>query len=263
MRITSRNAIVFFFAVLAAGLAGRAGADTTLHYQVSRDNNTEPLVLKAQPGEIRVEGAAVGGQFKWMVYRSADNTLYAVDPERELYLALDPAAIDRIAQQMDAMRADLRQRLDEMPIGQRKFVKSQVGDFLKQPEGEPATMKIDMSGAEAQVNQVACRKGQIINRGQPAGELCVASTDALGLTNAEFDAYKGLYKLINSLQAAMSSDAVQAPDITTLSGVPVRMRIESSGMTETLEQVAHHPLPDKLFEIPEGYQRKEPQDLMQ
>ncbi len=258
----AKSSRVMAIAVVAFGLALPAIADTTLHYQVSRGESTAPMVLKARDGEIRIEGAAIGRQFQWMVFRSAENTLYAVDPQRRIYLALDQAAIERIAQQMDAMRADLRKRIKKMPIGKRKFVESQIGDFIEQSENGTSEMKIKMDGAEAKVNDIACRTGRITTGGQPAGTLCVASTDALGLTNAEFDAYQGLYSLINGLQTAMSGDAASAPDLATLRGVPVSMAIESSGVAQTLEEIEHQPLPDDLFEIPQRYERRDPQDLM-
>lgn len=237
-----------------------ANADTTLQYRVSKGDNAAPMVLKARSNEVRMEGSALGAGFNWMVYRGDDDTLYAVDPQRQVYYGVDAAAIDRLSLRLAALRDDLRERLKTLPEEQQAIIRSQMGLFLDESAPEPLTMKIDMIDAVAsEVNGIACAKGWITAGDQPIGEICVASPQALGLTGAEFTAFQSLYELTASLQTALSQQAASVPDISALDGVPVSLRIEFNDFSQTLERVTHDPLPDFLFEIPENYRREGPQ----
>ncbi|HET8790321.1 MAG TPA: hypothetical protein VFM75_03870 [Modicisalibacter sp.] len=247
-------------AMSIAGMHLPAHGDTTLHYRVSKGENAAAMVLKARANEIRMEGAALGAGFNWMVYHGADDTLYAIDPQRKVYYGVDAAAIDQLSIRLAALRDDLRERLKTLPEEQQAIVRSQMGAFLDESAIEPLVMAIDMGAADTiEVNGIACDRGRITAEGQPIGEICVASPQALGLTGAEFDAFQNLYDLTASLQAAFSQQAASIPDVSTLNGVPVSMHIEFNDFRQTLERVTHDPLPDYLFEVPENYRREGPQ----
>lgn len=254
-----RRDLIAAIVIFAAG-ALPANADTTLQYRVSKGENAAPMVLKARAGDIRMEGSALGAGFNWMVYHSAEDTLYAIDPQRKVYYGVDAAAVEQLSLRLATLRDDLRERLKTLPKEQQELIRSQMGSFLDESVADPLTMEIDMSGAEAvDVNGVACNRGKITAGDQPIGEICVATPQALGLTDAEFDAFQSMYDLTASLQAALSQQAASIPDVSALNGVPVSMRIEFNDFRQTLERVSHDPLPDYLFEVPENYRREGPQ----
>ncbi len=255
-----RARIVVFLAALLLPLT--AAADTTLHYQVSHGGDSRPMTLKARSGAVRVEGAAMGERFKWMVYRSADDTLYAFDPQGKVYLPLNEAAIEQIGQQLKERRARRQEQLENAPTWQRKFAESQGEEFLRSRDQRPEAVEIRMGDETGEIDGVACRKGQLVTRGDKAGELCAASIEAIGMSRDEFAAYHGLYKLINHLQSALSGAAAKAPDLTTLDGVPISMHMESGRITQSLHDVTHEALDDDLFDIPDGYRRQEPWNLV-
>lgn len=261
MWVNARGVSVVLVFVLAVGLCGPAAGGTTLRYQVTRDDKTSTMAVLMQPGAVRVEGAGVAGHFEWMVYHGADNTLYAVNPKRKLVLALDEAGINRLEQRLNAKRARLRQQLKDMPAQKRRFVKSQVGGLLERSTEKGGGLRVKMTGKTTRVAGVICRTGRIMAHGRAVGAFCVASAEALGIEAAAFDAYQGLYRLINGLRSAMVGES-DLPNFATLGGVPVRVRLEYSGAARTLQAVTHQPLPDGQFQIPEDYQLKQPADLL-
>lgn len=261
MSILSRTVRLVPALLLAAGVCAPAAADTTLHYQVVRKDGSVPMQIQMQPGAVRIEGAPLVGRFEWLVYQSADNTLYAVNSKQQTVLVLDAAGIDRIEQRMSAMRARLRERLEDLSAARRKFIKTQIGGLLKPSADAGAALRVEMTDNKTRVADVACRTGRIMAHGTPVGELCVASVAALDMTEAAFDAYQGLYRLINRLRSAMIGES-DMPNFATLGGVPVRVHLDYSGVTRTLQEVTHQPLPDELFKVPEDYQRRRPTDVL-
>lgn len=262
MGINWRTASVVMVFILAVGLARPAASDTTLRYQVAQGTETTPLVVSVRSDVVRFKSGAMHGRFKWMVYRKSDNTLYAVSPEQKTVLVLNPASIARIEQWMESKRADLRERMKQMPSWKRKFMDSQVGDLLNHSAREASALRVEMTDDATQVAKVVCRMGRITVDSLEVGQLCVAPAAALDMSGEAFDAYQGLYRLIGGLQTAMTGTASDTPDIAALDGIPVRMHIKTSGITQTLQHVTHRPLPDDPFNIPQDYRRKQALDLL-
>lgn len=261
MWIDSRTVGATLVLVTVACLCGPARADTTLRYQVARKDGSAPMVVKLQPGAVRIEGAPVVGRFEYMVYRSADDTLYAVSTQAETVLALNSEGIAAVQKRMSAMRERLRERLKHLPADKRRFIKKQIGDLLE-PSTDPGdALRVEMTDKKTRVADVACRTARIMAHGTAVGELCVASVSALGLKAAAFDAYQGLYRLINGLRSAVVGES-DMPNFATLGGVPVRVRLDYSQVSKTLQEMTHAPLADDVFAIPEGYQRKRATDIL-
>lgn len=242
-------------AVLAAliglvGVAGPAAADTTLTY-VGASGQTEVYIT---PDAVRIDGDGRG----WQLYKRDDPAIVSVAPDDQTYTRLDKNTAGQIRHQMDALRARIENRLQQIPKDRRAAARQAMADKVPGLNGESGSVGLDRTGATDRVDGISCNVFQIVRGGQPASKMCIASADALGLSDDSFDTVKSMFALLRDMLHGTGLEGIGLP-YQNLSGMPVRFEDSLSGERRELAAISHDKIPDSRFSIPDNFVEQKPQ----
>lgn len=235
-------------AAIVIGLAAPAArADTTLVYAGADGRYTVYL----RPGDVRIDDTGT----EWQLYHGKDPAILSVSPQTQSYTRLDKDAAGAIRQQMDALRARIEARLQQLPANARPAARAAMAEQVPGLDSRKHSLGLDRTGERGSVAGVSCQIVQIVRDGQPADKMCVASTQALGISNPSFATVKSMFALLQSMLAGTGFETIGLP-YQSLSGMPVRFVDSVSGERRALISVSHETLPDSRFEIPDDYIEK-------
>lgn len=186
----------------------------------------------------------------WMLYDHGADTLFVVDEQRREYTPLNREAIETLAAEMSAARAEVERQIAKMTPEQKAMVEQMVGHSLDQ---KPAVLKFASSGERKTVNGYSCTVGRLVSEGRTYEEFCTAPPRAIGMPGSEYQAIRSMYALMSELQSA-SGFSGGVPSYSQLDGLPIEIKSRDGGV-QVISRVSHGDIDDRLFRLPEGYQR--------
>lgn len=243
------------FVAVLLGLVGGLGpiaaaqADTTLTYVGASGR----YVVSITPQAVRIDGDGP----EWQLYRARDPAILSVEPGDQTYTRLDRDSAGQIRQQMDALRARIENRLQQLPEGKRMAARVAMSDEVP-GLNSGTSVGLDRTGAHDTVAGVPCDIYQIVRDGQPADTMCVASADALHLSSASFKTVKSMFALLQDMLKGTGLEGIGLP-YQNLSGMPVRFVDSVSGEQRSLVSVSHAAIPKRRFDVPATYVEQQPQ----
>lgn len=243
------HTITRLIAIALMCAAVTAQADTRLVY----DGEDGQFIVSIQPGEIRIDytGSA------WQLYRKENNTIYAVNPSKQSYTRMDKSVAAILHKRMAALRERIEAQLKRLPPQRRDIARAVLAEQLPGFTGKPQSVSLNRTGQYDHVAGIKCEIVQVIRGGEPARRMCVASAEALGLSEAGYDTLKAMFDLMHTILAGTSFQAVGLPYLD-LSGMPIRLHSADGSAKRTLISVSHEPLKDSLFNIPDSYEERVP-----
>lgn len=221
-----------------------ARADTTLVYE----GGDGRLEISMRPGEIRIDDAGEA----WQLYRADDETIYAVSPSDQSYTRLDKQAAEVIRDQMEALRARMENRVQQLPESRRAAARAAMLSQVPGLDPDHQKIGLDRTGRTDNIAGVTCRVVQIVRNGEAAESLCVADADALSMSAGTFTTVKSMFGLLQTILAGTGMATVGLPYLK-LSGMPIRFSDSVTGNRRKLIQISHDPIDDFHFDIPENY----------
>ncbi|MBO9470090.1 DUF4412 domain-containing protein [Endozoicomonas sp. G2_2] len=234
--------------LLLAGLLGVAAtaaqADTTLTYQGASGEFTVDM----KPGAVRIDDATR----QWQLYEESSEAIFSIDPSDRSYTRLDRNTASAIRERVDALRAQIESRVQQLPEGQQATARAAMLQSVPGLDTSAQKVGLDRTGREDSVAGVPCEVVQVVRDGKPAETLCIASPDALGMSKQTFASVKSMFSLMQTMLAGTGFETAGLPYLS-LSGMPVRFTDTNSGERRQLSNVAHDSLPEKRFTIPDGY----------
>lgn len=234
--------------VAAGGLPAVSLADTTLRY----DSGRKDFVVKIRPGEIRIDD----GSDRWQLYRQADASIYSVHPASRSYTRMDQRAAEAIKSEMNELRQNMEKQLARLPAEQRRAARAALANQVPGMSEEAQNVSLDRSGGSQSVAGVACEPVQVVRDGRPGERLCVASAEALGMSEAEFESVSGMFSLMQTMLSGTGLEYVGLPYLD-FDGMPIRYS-QPDGGARSLSEVSHEAISDLSFEIPPGYSKRSP-----
>lgn len=247
--------------MLAATLvAGPAIAGTEMHMSIQDldSKTTAPLRTFTQDGKLRIEE----GERVVMIFR--DKALYALDTQERTYHVLDQKSLQQLADQLNPVLKQMQEQLAQLPPEQRAQMEQLMGGQIP-GMGAPPKVEMRRTARNGEYGGHACRYVEVMENGTLSDEVCV--TDAKRLQGA--DEFMAVVKEMSALMKQFTS-AIQIPlaqvterystKFDELGGLPVFTRHYSDGKPDSetrLESIRSHSLPGTLFEIPQGYTRKD------
>lgn len=251
MTSTLRRRLIAGLVGLTASLnvAGAAQADTTLTYSGASGE----YVVEITPDAVRIDGDGSG----WQLYRQGEAAFLSVEPDAHAYTRLDKNTAGQIKTEMDALRARIEQRLQNLPKGKRLAARVAMADQVP-GLNDGGQVGLDQTGAHDTVAGVPCDIYQIVRDGQPASALCVADADALNMASDDFDNVKSMFALLDDMLAGTGLEGIGLP-YQHLTGMPIRFVDSVTGERRTLTSVSHRRIPANHFDIPSDYVEQQPQ----
>lgn len=246
---------------LASTWAAPAFAGTEMHMSIQDldSKTTAPLRTFTQDGKLRVEE----GERVVMIFR--DKALYALDTQERTYHVLDQKTMQQLADQLNPVFKQMQEQLAQLPPEQRAQMEQLMGGQIP-GMGAPPRVEMRRTARNGEYGGHACRYVEVMENGTLSDEVCV--TDAKRLPGA--DEFMAVAKEMSALMKQFTS-AIQIPGLAQvterystqfdeLGGIPVFTRHYADGKPDSetrLESIRSHSLPAALFEIPQGYTRKD------
>lgn len=248
IRKTWGAALLALIALVA--FAGSAAADTTLTY-VGASGQYKVYI---SPDAVRIDGDGDG----WQLYKRNDPAIISVSPKDQTYTRLDKNTAGEIRHQMDALRARIESRLQQLPADRRAAARAAMAEKIPGLDGKQQSIGLDHTGATDHVDGIACDIIQIVRGGQPADRMCVASAHALGLSSASFATVKSMFALLRDMLSGTGLEGIGLP-YRNLSGMPIRFQDSLSGEQRSLAAISHDSIPASRFRIPDNYIEQKPE----
>lgn len=214
----------------------------------------------AQGGQLRVEtkpGDAL------MIFK--DDTIYSVDTKQKSYMALDRAAMKRMAEQMNPAVKQMQEQMAKMAPEQRAQMEKMMGGRVP-GLGKEKTQEVRKTSRSDKISAYSCNYVEMLEDGVLASELCVVKPDALKggqeLVDAGMKVSVLFEEMMSQLDAPWLKQMIsrQMQSYTSIGGVPVLTRRFEGGIPvneTTLKNIQTQALPAATFEIPAGFTKKE------
>jgi hypothetical protein len=179
------------------------------------------------------------------------------------YTEITEADRQRLKAQMDGMRAQMEERMKNMPPEQRQKMEGMMGKLNGAAAVAAREWKFEPLGQKKSVNGFPCEMYRVMVDGKPQEEDCVSPWSA-GLVKKED--FSGLQKFSEEMSrdfAGGSGAPSRGPFMSfdKAPGIPVsRVPIEADGKRgeeEQVKSVKRGPLAAALFAIPAGFTKKE------
>ncbi|MGN8158459.1 hypothetical protein ACS8Y6_00685 [Salinisphaera sp. RV14] len=231
-------------------MASAVQADTTLTYVGASGQYKVYITPKA----VRIDGDGSG----WQLYKRGDPAIISVSPKDQTYTRLDKNTASEIRHQMSALRARIENRLQQLPPDQRPAARAAMAEKIPGLNGKRESIGLDHTGATDKVDGIACQVIQIVRGGRPAHKMCVASAEALGLSDASFRTVKSMFALLREMLSGTGLEGIGLP-YRNLSGMPIRFHDSLSGEQRALAALNHKPIAASRLAIPGNYVEKKPE----
>lgn len=242
--------LIHLAGILACVFTTASMADTTLVYETSQGK----LTVRVAPGVVRIDDAGS----RWQLYRQAENTIYSVNPDNNTYIRMDADSASAIREQMQQLRKRMDEKISKLPPEQRAMARAALARKFPILDQQRQQTGVEETGKTAQVAGRSCRILVITQDSQPAGSLCLAERETLGMSKAEFAAVKAMFGLMKAMLADTGLGYVSLPH-AQLDGMPLRYSGATGDVSRTLSEVSHNALSGMIFKIPPSYRELRPQ----
>lgn len=226
-----------------------------------RGGSESTAVTYAQDGKLRIETGARSDPFA--IFR--DETLYAIDPQKKTYKALDRAEIKRLADQINPALKMLQQHMASMPPETRAQMERMLGGQMPQTASRPME-EIRKTSRTETIAGYKCSYAQVLQDGVVHTEACVVPAANLEGGKELYDAVIKVGALLREMIESIESPSLrqvvhrELETFDKLGGIPVLTRSFDGGQVvreNTLKSIKTQALADDLFEIPAGYTKQE------
>jgi len=244
--------------VLAAPLlaSGRAQAGVTLVMQRGTDPTS---TLYVDGDKMRMENPKSTNE-RTVIIDAAAKKMMMIDDTAKTYTEITQADMERFGEMMKGMRAQMEERMKNMPPEQRKKMAPMMGAAggadAKAPE-----LKFEKAGGKKTINGFSCDMYKVLEDGKPKEEDCIAPWSSSILTRADFAGLRkfaeDMAKTMGSMAGAGSKNTFQQFD--KYPGFPVsRHPLDpAEHEDEVLKSVKRGSIASSMFAIPAGYTKKE------
>ncbi len=226
----------------------------------------------ADGDRLRIDNPAreAGGRATTILLDAAGKRFVTLDESNKTYTEVTEEDMKRMRGQMDAMRAQMQDRLKSMPPEQRKKMEELMGQRGGAMSGsgsgsaaKPREWSFESLGQKKTINGFSCELFRVNVDGKPREEDCISPWSA-GLVKRED--FSGLQKFGEEMSKQLGGgDGERAGGpflrFDKAPGLPIsRVPIESDGKRgeeEQIKSIKRGALAPALFAIPAGFTKKE------
>lgn len=244
--------------LLAALATAHAGTKMETQNRDLTGGRTTTINTFAQGGMMRVDAAPEST----MIFR--DDTIYAISHKDKSYIAMDRAAMKRMAEQLNPTLKMLQEKMKTMTPEQRAQMEKMLGGRL--PGDSDPPQQIKRTSRKDKINGYNCTFVEVREGGVLTDEMCVASGNSLQGSAELMSTAKKMAAVMEDMMASMDAPWLkqmaqkQVQNFEALGGIPVLSRhfVDGKARNETtISSIGSEALAATLFEIPAGYTRKD------
>ncbi len=249
-------------------------ADTQLTSSYSSSTQSTPqaatILLKGGMLALQDANGALNG-----FYDSDRDVVIAIDHNNKSYYEIDRAFTSQMGEQLNSAVTMLNQQMEKAMAGMSEAQKQQFkammpGMMSRKAKPTMANVSIQKTGKTSTIAGVNCALAEVQEEKQTAGQLCIASSQAAGLSDREMKSLKKLGQLAGQFTqlidlADMQQIQVNPASITAaleqMQGIPLAMD-SNDGASARITAISHDSIANTLFTIPKGFQKKSLMNLM-
>lgn len=198
-----------------------------------------------------------------------NDTLYIIDDSDKSYVLFDKAAMEQLAQKLNAGISRMKEQLAKLPPEQRAQMEQALAGQMPGLVGDAPAVTVEVvdTGKTDKVNGRTCRLWDLKRNGELDEQICVAAYSSLpGNENfqqifANFaKVFEEMAKSVPMLAGNMDREFEAQAKV---GGFPVRTRAYENGQLGNNEQLMRvwreENIPASMFEVPAGYKQKQVQ----
>lgn len=206
----------------------------------------------------------------WMLFDRSSNTMFFVDDSQREFYVIDEAQIESLGQTLGNVNKQIEEALAALPAGQRAQARAMMESMMpgggsSGPAPSKDIIEINHTGRSDTIAGVSCDVVETLINNNLEGELCVAETDDLKISNGEMATMRAMgdfaQNMLDTMREHIGSflpeEFSAGPMIEVLElGVPIRMVNKDSNEISELESISHDDINPDLVRVPVDYQRK-------
>lgn len=249
--------------VAAVALAASTVHAGTILEMVSRDlvnQKTDTHLTMAQDGKMRVEQKA-GDSF--MIFK--DDTLFTINNREKNYMAMDRAAMKRMAEQINPALKQMQEQMAKMSPEQRAQMEKMMGTRMP-GMGKEKSIEIRKTSRTGKIGSYSCNYVERHEDGAMTEEMCVVPPGSLKGSDELIAAARKmsalLQEMLNGIDAPWLKQMAdnQTANFDKIGGVPVLTRHFNAGKAvseTTMKTIRSEAIAASAFEVPAGYTKKD------
>jgi len=218
------------------------------------------MLLDGARVRMEVDGATSGERRHVMIYRGDRDLVWSLDDKHRTYTEVDRARMQELRGQSESARAKMRADLAKLPPAEQARMQAALA------AADPASIQreaptLKETGHVDTVGGLKCHDVEVSRGGAKQSEICVVDWKTAGVTKADLAPIRQLGTFQQETFAGParheSDDMLALFD--GLDGLPVRVRTFHGGQLRSefrVLKVEHKALDAKLFEPPDGYQKR-------
>ncbi|MCF6312816.1 MAG: hypothetical protein L3J39_10230 [Verrucomicrobiales bacterium] len=252
-------------AIIAVAMLGSAYADNTLNYSKLENGAPTGAAQKVliRQGKIRID---LPDGKNAVIYNSVEDKIYILQLAEKTYMTMDPAMMDKMMGALTGLQAQMESQLASMPEEQRAQMRAMMskmaGGILG--GGKAPVINFKETGRQEKVGDYQTKVIEVTEDGKKTAVYYVVDRQKLNLGDAEYATMQKLQafldKLMKNLPAALKQK-MKIPNLLAKGNqLPVKTeRYESATLKESnqLTGISSESLEASLFEIPEGFQKRQ------
>jgi len=250
-------------AVIGFAAGPATAADGVLIAQKITSSNGTTATHQTQIEKTRIRSETdQNGKKMILLFDGAAGVLRMIDDQAKTYNEMTKEDFERIAGQMQAAMAQMKQQMDNMPPEVRARMEAMMqgrGAALGAAAGPPTEYK--KVGTDT-VGKWRCDKYEGTKNGEKTSEMCTVDPSSLGFALGDFEVTKQLAEFFSKLmpQGMDSLFRVGTAAPNSFAGLPVRMVTYRNGQpsaTVEMTEATKQNFPDSVFAVPAGYTKRD------
>ena len=237
--------------VLGLFLFGPALAGTLIETE-SSDKGMNRMMVSGD--QVRMESRG-----RVMLFDASAREMTVLMPSERKYQVMTEQDVRKLGQQMEQMRSQMEQQLQNVPEEQRAQMRKQMQSMMP-GMGEQPEIRVEATGGSATVAGASCRQARVLRDGQPAHEVCVAEPGALGIPAEDFDTIMSMFGFFEDIAGAMGGGNADIGAremrqmMNELGGMPARAKAVQGGSAWKISSVETRSIDAGQFQVPSGYE---------
>jgi hypothetical protein len=250
-----------FVAGLAGVMLASGGARAAVTIVFQRGTSA-PGTVYVDGARMRMDAPEKSERFTTIIIDATTKRQLMIDDKNKTYTEITDEDRKRMKAQMEAMRAQMQERMKQMPPEQRKKMEDIMGP-MGEGEGKQRDWSYERLGQKKTINGFACETYKVVEDGKPIAEVCVTPWSAGLLKKEDF---AGISKYAEEMMADMGvGHRARASNVfgrlEKAPGFPVsRVPIEEGGARgpeEQIKSIKRGGIPASMFTVPAGYTKKD------
>jgi hypothetical protein len=249
-------------------------ADTQLisSYSSSTQSTPQSATILLKDGMLALQDAngVING-----FYDSDRDVVFVFDHSNKSYYEIDRAFASQMGKQLNSAMTMLNEQMEKAMAGMSEEQKQQFkammpGMMSSKAKPIVAHVSIQKTGKTSTVAGINCDLAEIQEEQQTTQQLCIASSQAAGISDKEMQSLKKLWQfagqfthlidLVDKQQIQVNPASITAV-LEQMQGIPLAID-SNDGASGRITAISHESIAKTLFTIPEGFQKKSLLNLM-